>query len=110
MQALLDDIEELKPTIFLSVPRLWNRIYDKWVMTGPLCCALVHWVCKLRKLFAPFRVMAQVNHGNPVARSLFHMAYSSKKTAMEKGDLTGGRAGAFWDRLVFSKVGISIFC
>ncbi|KAL0079755.1 hypothetical protein J3Q64DRAFT_1644956 [Phycomyces blakesleeanus] len=26
---LLDDIEELKPTVFCSVPRLFNRIYDK---------------------------------------------------------------------------------
>lgn len=26
---LLDDVAELKPTIFASVPRLYNRIYDK---------------------------------------------------------------------------------
>ena len=26
---LLDDIMALKPTVFCSVPRLWNRIYDK---------------------------------------------------------------------------------
>lgn len=26
---LLEDIQELRPTIFASVPRLWNRIYDK---------------------------------------------------------------------------------
>ena len=26
---LLDDIAELRPTIFSSVPRLWNRIYDR---------------------------------------------------------------------------------
>ena len=26
---LLDDVAELQPTIFLSVPRLYNRIYDK---------------------------------------------------------------------------------
>jgi long-subunit acyl-CoA synthetase (AMP-forming) len=29
VQKLLDDIAELKPTVFCSVPRLWNRIYDK---------------------------------------------------------------------------------
>lgn len=29
---LLDDIETLKPTIFASVPRLYNRIFDKWVI------------------------------------------------------------------------------
>lgn len=26
---LLEDVEELQPTIFASVPRLYNRIYDK---------------------------------------------------------------------------------
>lgn len=26
---LLDDIAALRPTVFCSVPRLWNRIYDK---------------------------------------------------------------------------------
>ena len=26
---LLDDIAELRPTLFISVPRLFNRIYDK---------------------------------------------------------------------------------
>lgn len=29
MAEILDDIIALKPTIFCSVPRLWNRIYDK---------------------------------------------------------------------------------
>ena len=29
MSDVLDDIAELKPTVFCSVPRLWNRIYDK---------------------------------------------------------------------------------
>lgn len=29
VQTLLEDVQELKPTIFISVPRLYNRIYDK---------------------------------------------------------------------------------
>jgi long-chain acyl-CoA synthetase len=29
VQRLLDDISTLRPTIFASVPRLWNRIHDK---------------------------------------------------------------------------------
>ncbi len=33
---LLEDIQELRPTIFSSVPRLWNRIYDK-VMAQASC-------------------------------------------------------------------------
>ncbi|BDA42483.1 Long-chain-fatty-acid-CoA ligase 1 [Coccomyxa sp. Obi] len=75
---LLDDVLALKPTIFTSVPRLWNRIYD--------------------------RVMGTIRAGNPVARRLFAAAYASKKAALESGDLSGGRFGPFWDRLVFSKI------
>ncbi len=33
IKTLADDIQELKPTIFISVPRLLNRIYDKVVAT-----------------------------------------------------------------------------
>ena len=29
VRKLMDDIKELKPTIFPSVPRLLNRFYDK---------------------------------------------------------------------------------
>ena len=75
---LLDDMLELQPTIFTSVPRLYNRIYD--------------------------RVMGTIRAGNPVARRLFAMAYASKRAALEQGDLSGGRFGGFWDRLVFSKI------
>lgn len=31
---LLEDVQELKPTIFCSVPRLWNRIYDKVILVS----------------------------------------------------------------------------
>nr|QIQ49563.1 long-chain acyl-CoA synthetase 5 [Chromochloris zofingiensis] len=78
VQELLDDIVALKPQIFVSVPRLWNRIYD--------------------------RVMATVREANPVSRSLFERAYAYKKAAIDSGDLSGGRWGPFWDRLVFSKI------
>ena len=29
VKLLIDDIQALKPTIFVSVPRLLNRVYDK---------------------------------------------------------------------------------
>ena len=29
IKELVDDIQTLKPTIFVSVPRLLNRVYDK---------------------------------------------------------------------------------
>ena len=71
-------MQTLRPTIFTSVPRLWNRIHD--------------------------RVMANVRAGNPLARRLFAAAYASKKAALLAGDASGGRFGALWDRLVFSKI------
>ncbi|KAK9835226.1 hypothetical protein WJX81_007254 [Elliptochloris bilobata] len=75
---LLEDVQMLRPTIFTSVPRLWNRIHD--------------------------RVMATVRAGNPLARRLFAAAYASKKAALQAGDASGGRFGPLWDRLVFSKI------
>jgi len=75
---LLEDIQELKPTLFASVPRLWNRIYD--------------------------RVISQVESGNPITKKLFWTAFNSKKQAIQAGDLSGGRFAALWDAVVFSKV------
>ena len=62
---LLDDITELKPTVFVSVPRLWNRIYDK--------------------------INAGINESGLVTRSLFNAAFSSKSKALEMGDQSGGK-------------------
>lgn len=75
---LLEDVEALKPTTFASVPRLYNRIYDK--------------------------VMAQIEAANPVSRKLFWTAYNYKKSNILRGDLNGGPLGPFFDTLVFSKI------
>ena len=75
---LLEDVEMLAPTMFSSVPRLYNRIYDK--------------------------VLAQIESANPIARKLFWTAFHSKKSAIESGDLSGGKLAPLWDRLVFSKI------
>ncbi|KAI3634211.1 hypothetical protein MIR68_007815 [Amoeboaphelidium protococcarum] len=53
---LLDDVAELKPTIFASVPRLYNRIYDK--------------------------IWANVKNAGGLSQKLFNMAYNSKKGNM----------------------------
>lgn len=37
--TLLEDVEELQPTMFMSVPRLYNRIYDKVRGTAACCHA-----------------------------------------------------------------------
>ena len=75
--TLLDDVLTLRPTIFASVPRLWNRIYD--------------------------RVLAGVKESGPLARRLYETAYAHKRAALLAGR-DGGLRGAFWDRLVFSKI------
>ncbi|GLC43806.1 hypothetical protein PLESTB_000909900 [Pleodorina starrii] len=78
VQELLDDVVTLKPQIFVSVPRLWNRIHD--------------------------RVMLAVQTGSPLARALFERAYAHKKASLARGDPVGGRWGRLYDRLVFSKI------
>lgn len=71
---LLQDVTELRPTLFISVPRLFNRIYD--------------------------RVWAGVREKGGVAASLFQMAYNAKKSSLKKGQVTHW----LWDRLVFGNV------
>ncbi|KAJ3262091.1 Long chain acyl-CoA synthetase 7 peroxisomal [Boothiomyces macroporosus] len=71
---LLDDVEVLKPTIFVSVPRLYNKIYDK--------------------------VMAGVKASGPVKSVLFKTALATKKKNLAKGIFTHN----IWDKLVFDKI------
>eukprot|EP00127_Corallochytrium_limacisporum_P002664 Clim_evm100s134 gene=Clim_evmTU100s134 len=72
---LLEDIASLRPTLFPSVPRLWNRIYDK--------------------------VMGGVEEQGGIKKQLFMTAYESKKYWLEYGYYTH----SIWDALVFKKVG-----
>ncbi|CAI7778685.1 unnamed protein product [Closterium sp. NIES-53] len=71
---LMEDLEVLRPTVFASVPRLYNRIYD--------------------------RILATVRSSGGIREYLFNIAYSAKKSALEKGKAPS----AVWDRLVFNKV------
>ncbi|KAG0039239.1 Long chain acyl-CoA synthetase 7 peroxisomal [Podila clonocystis] len=71
---LLDDVAILQPTIFASVPRLFNRIYDK--------------------------VLAGVKAKGGVAAFLFNRAYAAKKANLRKGVMTH----AIWDKLVFGAI------
>ena len=49
--------------------------------------------------------MSTIRTGSPIARMLFDRAYAYKKACLERGDPNGGRWGAIYDRLIFSKVG-----
>jgi long-chain acyl-CoA synthetase len=71
---LMDDAAELKPTLFVSVPRLYNRIYDK--------------------------VLASVKAKGGVAAQLFNFAYKQKRQNLQRGITTHW----LWDRLVFATV------
>jgi len=74
---LLDDIAALKPSIFIGVPRVFDRIYA--------------------------RIMGQVNSASVVKRSLFNLGLWTKLYFMRQG-WKHGQASPFFDMLVFSKV------
>ncbi|KAL4147322.1 hypothetical protein PRNP1_011078 [Phytophthora ramorum] len=73
VKLLMDDLAELKPTIFPSVPRLLNRIHDK--------------------------ISQGVEAAGGVKKWLFDTAFASKKYYLKDGHKTH----AFWDFVVFSK-------
>ncbi|KAJ1568685.1 Long chain acyl-CoA synthetase 7 peroxisomal [Cladochytrium tenue] len=75
VKYLMEDIALVRPTVFVSVPRLLNRIVDT--------------------------VNARVAAGTPLRRALFAAALAEK---MDNYHRTGTLTHGFWDALVFSKV------
>ncbi|XP_058208511.1 long chain acyl-CoA synthetase 6, peroxisomal isoform X1 [Rhododendron vialii] len=71
---LMDDMATLRPTIFCSVPRLYNRIYSG--------------------------IMNAVKTSGGLRERLFNAAYNAKKQAI----LNGKIPSPMWDRLVFNKI------
>ncbi|XVF57445.1 hypothetical protein PTKIN_Ptkin06aG0206000 [Pterospermum kingtungense] len=71
---LMDDFAALRPTLFSSVPRLYNRIY-----TG---------------------ILNAVKASGALKERLFRAAYNSKKQAI----MNGTKASPVWDMLVFNKI------
>ncbi|KAL1811836.1 hypothetical protein ACET3Z_021901 [Daucus carota] len=71
---LMDDLATLRPTVFCSVPRLYNRIYSG--------------------------ILNAVKSSGVLRERLFNAAYNSKKQAI----MSGRRPSALWDRLVFNKI------
>lgn len=72
---ILEDIQELRPTVFCSVPRLYNRIYE--------------------------RLMARVEASGGVKRWLFLKALEAKKANLNSSNTL---THALYDRLVFAGV------
>lgn len=48
--------------------------------------------------------MSDVRAGSSVGQRLFAAAYQHRKRCLERGDATGGRLGAVFDKIVFSKM------
>eukprot|EP01018_Ginkgo_biloba_P036627 Gb_32723 [translate_table: standard] len=71
---LMDDMAVLRPTIFASVPRLYNRIYSG--------------------------ILNAVNMSGTLRKRLFNAAFNSKKQAIMNGKVPS----PIWDRLVFNKI------
>ncbi|XP_042046172.1 long chain acyl-CoA synthetase 6, peroxisomal-like [Salvia splendens] len=71
---LMDDLAALRPTIFSSVPRLYNRIYAG--------------------------IINAVKSSGVLKERLFNAAYNSKRQAV----MNGRKPSPMWDRLVFNKI------
>ncbi|KAG8089095.1 hypothetical protein GUJ93_ZPchr0011g27568 [Zizania palustris] len=71
---LMDDLAALRPTVFASVPRLYNRIYAA--------------------------ITNAVKESGGLKERLFHAAYNAKRQAI----INGRSPSPMWDRLVFNKI------
>ncbi|PRQ23433.1 putative long-chain-fatty-acid--CoA ligase [Rosa chinensis] len=77
VRFLLDDFQELKPTMFCGVPRVYDRI-----CTG---------------------IASRVSSGGVLVEFLFQYAYNYKLANLEKG-LPQEKAALLLDKLVFNKI------
>ena len=84
IEKVPDNLREVKPTVMLSVPRLYEKMYD--------------------------RVMERISSGPPLRQRLFHAAIADGKRRYEI-EKEGGNIGRglemrlkLWDRLVFGKL------
>lgn len=74
-KALMNDIATLKPTIFISVPRIYNKLYEK--------------------------VMTEVSHKGGIIQYMFNKGMSTK---LKKMKAKHKYKHFLWDHLVFKKV------
>uniref|UniRef100_A0A8R7QDE5 4-coumarate--CoA ligase n=1 Tax=Triticum urartu TaxID=4572 RepID=A0A8R7QDE5_TRIUA len=71
---LMDDLAALRPTVFASVPRLYNRIYSA--------------------------ITNAVKDSGGLKERLFRTAYNAKRQAL----VNGRNPSPMWDKLVFNKI------
>ncbi|XP_071828976.1 long-chain-fatty-acid--CoA ligase 1-like isoform X2 [Apostichopus japonicus] len=75
VKLIMEDLQNVQPMGFPSVPRLLNRVYDK--------------------------VMQGVNSSNWIKRKMFFYALSSKKADLDRGII---RNDTIWDKLAFKRI------
>lgn len=79
MNTLVEDIQELKPSIFATVPRLLNRVYGK--------------------------IVASTINAPGATGALARRGIATKLANLEAGK---GVTHPFWDRLIFNKVKLAL--
>ena len=72
---LVDDLKDVRPTVFCSVPRLYNRFYDK--------------------------IVGGAKAAGGVKAKLFAQGYAAKQQGLQRSN---SLHHWFWDKLVFKKV------
>ncbi|XP_020241008.1 long chain acyl-CoA synthetase 2 [Asparagus officinalis] len=77
VRYLMEDVQELKPTLFAAVPRVYDRIY-----TG---------------------IKQKLSSGGVVAKKLFEFAYDHKLRYLKNG-IKQDKASPLFDTLVFNKI------
>lgn len=77
VKGLLGDIAALRPTLFCSVPRVFDRIYSS--------------------------VTGKVEGGGWLKRTMFHHAFKTKFGRLKRG-VPQAKAGGIWDKIVFKKI------
>uniref|UniRef100_A0A1D1ZNI3 Long-chain-fatty-acid--CoA ligase n=1 Tax=Auxenochlorella protothecoides TaxID=3075 RepID=A0A1D1ZNI3_AUXPR len=77
VKELLPDVKALRPTLFCSVPRVFDRIYS--TVTG------------------------QIASGGAVKKFLFHTAFNTKLARLKRG-VAQDKAAPIWDKIVFKKI------
>ncbi|KAM1348928.1 hypothetical protein PS2_003095 [Malus domestica] len=77
VRFLLEDLQELRPTMFCGVPRVYDRIYSG--------------------------IVNKVSSGGVLKKTLFQYAYNYKLANLEKG-LPQEKAAPLLDKLVFDKI------
>ncbi|XP_062520436.1 long-chain-fatty-acid--CoA ligase 5-like [Corticium candelabrum] len=75
IRFLMDDIQTLRPTLFLAVPRLLCHIHSQ--------------------------VMSKVNRKNKISKMLFQLALNFKKKEISRGIV---RNNGFWDVVMFRSI------